>query len=101
MTLTPFTRALLAAAYIALLAVTASNLPRIENEVHPMFGIVGFLSVFVFSAALMGYLFLLAPVLLVTEGKSKEAVRFFVQTLVSFAAIAAVMLGALFLLFST
>lgn len=102
MALNPFIRALLAAAYIAVFAAVVYNLPpRLEHTVEPIFGIVAFLSAFVFSAALMGYLFLLAPFLLFTEGKPKEAVRFFLQTLISFAAIAAAMLGVFYFLFST
>jgi len=43
------------------------------------------LSLFVLSAAIMGYLFLGEPLMLYLDGKKKEAVRFFYQTVLSFA----------------
>lgn len=43
------------------------------------------LSLFVLSAAIMGYLFLAEPLMLYLDGKKKEAVQFFAQTVGSFA----------------
>lgn len=43
------------------------------------------LSLFVLSAAIMGYLFLAEPLMLYLDGKKKEAVQFFFQTVGSFA----------------
>lgn len=45
------------------------------------------LSVFVLSAAVMGYLFLGEPLQLYLNGEKKQAVSFFLKTVVSFAVI--------------
>ncbi len=58
---------------------------------------IAFLSLFTFSAAIMGYLFLSQPVQIYLDGKKKEAVNFFLKTLVSFGVITFI---AFFLLFS-
>jgi len=50
---------------------------------------IAVLSLFSLSAALMGYFFLYQPVLLYLDGKKKEATSLFVQTLLVFAAITA------------
>lgn len=45
------------------------------------------LSLLVLSVSIMGYLFLAKPLLLYIDGTRKEAVSFFFQTVVSFAAL--------------
>ncbi len=97
MTKNPFINALAAIAYIAAVASlmfyvsTFGKLP-IENSV---FMPIMVLSLFVFSAATMGYLFLAQPVMLFLDGKKKEAVSLFLQTSFAFAgcALALVVLG--------
>lgn len=45
---------------------------------------LGFLSLLVFSAAVMAFLFFYQPVLLLIEHKQKEAVSYFLKTLLTF-----------------
>jgi len=51
------------------------------------------LSLFVLSAAVMGYLFLLYPLQLYFDGKRKEAVASFLQTVVAFAVLTLIILA--------
>ncbi len=84
----PFTNALLASGYINILVTLIFNSPKLitDNELG-MIAPVIFLSTFVFSAAIMGYLFVYQPVLLLLEGKQVEATKFFLTTVFSFACI--------------
>jgi hypothetical protein len=61
--------------------LTRINKP--DNE--PFFGPVLFLSLFTLSAAMMGYIFALNPIQLFLDGEKKQAVRLFIQTILSFA----------------
>ena len=56
------------------------------------------LSLFVLSAAVMGYLFLYQPGTLFLEGKKREALQFFLKTVATFAAITLALLAAVFFL---
>ena len=92
-------RALAAEGYIGLLALGVVYVPRLVTVPDvPVLGITCFLSLFVFSAASMGYLFLAKPLLLVVEGKYKEAVSFFLQTVFFFALTSIAVVGGLFLI---
>jgi heme O synthase-like polyprenyltransferase len=51
------------------------------------------LSVFVLSAAIMGFLFLAQPIQLYLDGKKKEAVHLFLYTTAAFAAITILVLS--------
>ncbi|KKW39285.1 MAG: hypothetical protein UY89_C0027G0002 [Parcubacteria group bacterium GW2011_GWA1_54_9] len=84
----PFVNALVASGYISLLATAVFTLPRYvtDNELGVMAPML-FLSLFVFSAALMGYLFVYQPVLLVIDGNKKEATKLFLTTVFTFACI--------------
>lgn len=77
-----YLHAIAAFAYIAVL-VTFMSSNRIEDGNPTLTGIT-MLSLFVFSAALMGYLFLSKPILLYLEGKKEDAVKFFTETLITF-----------------
>ncbi|HEY4517472.1 MAG TPA: hypothetical protein VJI74_01115 [Candidatus Paceibacterota bacterium] len=55
---------------------------------------IAMLSLFVLSASVMGYLFVVEPVQLYLDGKKKEGITFFLQTVTIFA-------GATLLLFAT
>jgi len=95
----PFLNALAATAYISLIASAVIYAPnnfeaRVVGPIAPIL----FLSVFVFSAALMGYLFVYQPVQLMIEGKQKEATKFFITTVASFAGITLLLLTAWLLL---
>ena len=82
-----------AAAAVVYIAAVASVLFYGSEVAGPMDGIIApivFLSLFVFSAAMMGYFFLLKPLQLLFEGKQKEATGFFLATVASFAGIVGV-----------
>ena len=95
----PFSNALLATGYISILVTLIFNSPKLitDNELGMMAPVI-FLSVFVFSAAIMGYLFVYQPVLLLIEGKKEEATKFFLTTVFSFACITIAIILAFFLL---
>jgi len=52
---------------------------------------VAMLSLFTLSAAVMGYLFLYQPLLLLLDGHKKDAVKLFLQTVAAFAVITVVL----------
>lgn len=89
----PIMHAVAAAAYIGALVSLVFNGAQLlegvkgETILFPM----AFLSLFVLSAALMGYLFVYRPVLLIFEGKREEGVRFFLHTVAAFAVITALL----------
>lgn len=83
----PFLNALAAAAYIGLIVAIFSAVRVLDEESLGLIIPFSFLSLFVFSAALMGYLFLSKPVQLLVLGKADAAARLFLATLLSFACI--------------
>lgn len=103
MTRNPFINALAAVGYIAVVASllfyssTLGKLP-IENSV---FMPIMALSLFVFSAATEGYLFLGQPIMMFLEGQKQQAIKLFLNTLFAFAAFAFVFVAAGFYLTST
>lgn len=101
MTKNPFINALAASGYISIIATLILNSPKVikDSELGMMAPIL-FLSLFVFSAALMGYFFIYQPILLIIEGKKEEATKLFLTTVASFAGITGVMVLAWLLLSS-
>jgi len=103
MTRNPLVNALAAVGYIAAVASlifytsTLGKLP-IENSV---FMPIMVLSLFVFSAAVMGYLFLYQPILLILGNEKKEGTTLFLKTLLAFGACAAAFVVAGFVITST
>lgn len=95
----PFVNALAAAGYISILATAIFNSPKLvtDSELGMMAPIL-FLSLFVISAALMGYLFVYHPVRLLIEGRQSEATKFFLMTVFSFACITGTTILAWFLI---
>jgi len=97
MTKNPILNALAAIVYIVLIATImfygTRNIPGPDNS--PLAPIVA-LSVFTLSAAVMGYLILLSPLRLYLDGKKKEGVNLFVQTIAAFAVITAIAISLLF-----
>lgn len=98
MTKNPFLNALAALLYIAIVASVmfygTKNVPGPDKSILAPIAILSLLTL---SAAAMGYIFFYQPVMLYLDGKKKNAVNLFVQTLAIFALITA---GALTLLFS-
>jgi hypothetical protein len=87
MTTNPFYNALFAILYIATLVsgvFYGSNfLDGVLQE--SIFLPMGFLAVFVLSAALMGYLFLYQPIMMILDGQREKGVHLFLQTVGVFA----------------
>lgn len=94
----PIINALSASAYI-ILGVTVMTFVTqpLKNKPDTFFAPVVFLSLLTLSVAVMAYLFFYQPLVLLIDGKKKEAVNLFVKTVGIFAAITGV---ALILLFS-
>ena len=96
MTKSPYLNALLAGLYIVgivfLISTLAEpNTPDNETLLVPMM----MLSLFVLSAAVMGFLFVAEPLTLYLDGKREEAVKFFLTTVASFALITVGIFAAL------
>lgn len=103
MTRNPFVNALAAAGYISLIAMFfsyLSNAPAFSDQMLGLLAPVFALSLFVFSAALMGYFFLSEPLQLLIGGQKAEAAKLFLATAFSFAAIIAAIFLTWFLLSS-
>jgi hypothetical protein len=103
MTKNPFINAVLASVYIMGLVLLLQNIVDRPNEGAGddiiLIPIV-MLSLFTLSAAVMGYLFLSEPIQLFLDGKRKEAINFFLSTVLTFAGLTAVALVALLYLIS-
>lgn len=93
----PFVNALSAATYI-ILGVTVMTFVTepLKNKPDTFFAPIVFLSLLTLSAAVMAFLFFYQPFLLFVEGKKKQAVNLFIQTVVIFAAFTAIVLMLLF-----
>ena len=93
----PFINAFAALIYIVIIACVmfygTKNIPGPDNS--PIVPIVA-LSVFTLSAAMMGYLIILSPLRLYLDGKKKEGVNLFLQTIAIFAGFTALALALLF-----
>ncbi len=89
MTKNPFYNALIALLYImcvvALISFGSQIVPIPEES---YFFPVGMLSLLVVSAAFMAYTFFYQPVMMLLDGKRKEAVKLFWQTIAIFAGVA-------------
>lgn len=85
MKLTPFVSALLAAVYIGTIVLIINTISSIfrfkETILIPLF----MLSLFVLSAAVMGFLFFFQPFRLYFDNKKNEALIYFAKTLGIFA----------------
>lgn len=82
----PFINALAASVYIVFVAFVMNSMqslpfPEEDTILAPMF----MLSLFVLSAAIMGFLFLYQPIRLYFDGLKKEATTYFLRTLGFFA----------------
>ena len=96
MSTNPFLNALAATAYIS---TVASVMYYLLDEIEPVDSVIApiaFLSLFVLSAALMGYFFLYQPLRFLFEQKPQEATKLFLQTVAVFASITGVVIAAWF-----
>lgn len=86
MTKNPFVSALLATAYIIAIASFLFYVPRrMAEEADNVLAPIMMLSLFVLSAAVMAYLFLVTPLELYFAGERMKALQFFGKTVVWFA----------------
>ena len=92
----PLINASLAALYITLVASVMFYGTEHTTPVHSVIVPITILSLFSLSAAVMGYLFASQPLQLYLDGKKKEAVNLFLQTVVIFAGVTIILLTALF-----
>lgn len=93
----PFVNAGLALLYIALVVVTIHTFaPGPDTpDSYPLVPIAA-LSLFVLSAAVMGFLFLYEPIRLYMEGEKKKAMPFFLKTVGFFAVFVIVFFSIIF-----
>jgi len=87
MSTNPFVNALAATAYITALVSVVFNAPKTSVFDNSIMAPILFLSVFVLSAALMGYFFLYQPLRFLFENKPQEATKLFLMTVAVFAGI--------------
>ncbi|HVY36155.1 MAG TPA: hypothetical protein VG982_02675 [Candidatus Paceibacterota bacterium] len=93
----PLLLALVAAVYIVVIVLAAQNFTFVvpkETIIAP----IAMLGLLVFSAAIMGFLFLSEPLRLFMENRQREAVLFFAKTVGCFACFVVLFIVALFLL---
>ena len=84
----PFINAAGATAYIWGIALLISHISSLHHDTPDnLTGSIAALSLIVFSAAVMAFLFFYRPVGLLVENKKAEAVSFFLKTLGTFGAL--------------
>jgi hypothetical protein len=81
----PFLNAALAALYIVVLVAVMGNTERFVGDTQTLLIPMVMLSLFVFSAAIMGFLFVYTPATLLVENRKDEALAFFFKTVGTFA----------------
>lgn len=97
MTKNPFLNAIAASAYIGLVVLLMNFASSIETSTSSTIVSLMILSLFVLSAAVMGYIFFYQPFRMYTEGKKKDAVKLFLQTLGIFGGITVILFVLYFL----
>ena len=96
MTKNPLINALAALVYIILVAMVMFYGMEHAGSDKSIIVPITMLSLFTLSAAVMSFIFASQPLQLYLDGKKKEAVKLFLQTLVIFAGITSVLLILLF-----
>lgn len=93
MTRNPLLNALAALLYIIVVVSGLFYSPLFIQGEESILIPIGMLSLFVFSAAAMGYIFMYEPVRMFLEGEKQEGVNLFLKTLGAFAASVVVLVG--------
>lgn len=88
----PYLNSLYAEMYIIIVVWIMSNIGE-PNTPDTFFDPVAALSLFVLSVAVMGYFFFGVPLQVYLDGKRNQSITFFMQTVVSFATITAIVLA--------
>ncbi|MDB5245028.1 MAG: hypothetical protein JWN90_133 [Parcubacteria group bacterium] len=90
----PFINALAAVAYIGAVALFMHFIQSIRHDTpDTLLDSLGFISLFVCSAAIMAFLFFYQPLVRLVEGKKAEAISYFLKTLGIFGAITVAVLA--------
>lgn len=97
MTKNPFINAASATLYITFVALFMFYGNKFFGPKDTILTPIAAISLFTLSAAVMGYLFLYQPLLLLIDGHKKSAVNLFLQTLAVFAGITLLVFVLLFL----
>jgi len=92
----PIINGVAALAYILLISSVMNFGTKTMSHPNSFIAPVAVISLFTLSAAVMGYIFCYQPAQLYFDGKKKQAVQLFLQTVVIFACITALMLILLF-----
>lgn len=92
----PVFNAFAASLYITVIGLVMDFGTRNAPKGYSVIAPIAVISLFTLSAAVMGYLFCYTPVMLYFDGKKKQAVKLFLQTVAVFAGLTAVALGFLF-----
>ena len=93
MTRNPVYNAILAAGYITLVATLMTSMEKFDMPGETVLIPIAVLSLFVLSAALMGFIFFYHPVLMYLEGQKAAAVSLFLKTVAAFAVMTAIFFG--------
>ncbi|MEO6536824.1 MAG: hypothetical protein ABIT47_03960 [Candidatus Paceibacterota bacterium] len=89
----PFINAIMAVAYIGAVALFMHFITSLRHDTpDTLLDGMGIMSLFVFSGAVMAFLFFYQPVLKLIENKKAEAVSYFLKTLGIFGVITAAVL---------
>lgn len=98
MTKNPYLNALIAGLYIVFIVLLVTYGPTfVRDKPDTVFAPMAMLSMLVLSVAFMGYAFIFQPTLMYLDGQKREAITLFTKTLISFAAITAVVVSVAFL----
>ncbi len=92
MTKNPFVNAIAAALYIIVVALGMDYSRHFAPDFQTVLVPMAILSLFVFSAAVMGFLFLYQPVQMFLEGDKKGGSGLFLKTLATFGVLTAAFL---------
>ena len=83
----PLINAGAAGLYIVFIASVMFNIIERSAPAKGVLAPIAVISIFTLSAAVMGYIFLSQPLQLYLDGKKKDALRFFLHTVLAFAGI--------------
>jgi hypothetical protein len=92
----PLINALTASVYIVVIVLVMNWGTKMVPHPNTFIAPIAVISLFTLSAAVMGYLFCYQPAQLYFDGKKKVAVKLFLQTVVVFGAITALILALFF-----
>lgn len=99
MTKNPLINALSATLYISIVAFIMSSMEKSSSNLgHSVLVPIAMLSLFVLSAAVMGYIFCYRPLQLLVDGKKLEALHLFLKTVGIFAIITVSIFSTLFII---